>query len=202
MLCFPCGREDVLPKIPQLAMKRGRLDDVPDVAIPEGYTWRTFREDDEAAWCEIIEGNIGEGWTADKFELAIFTAPQFDPDGLFLAFLGDEPAGTSCAWRKSPDETAQGILHMLAVREAHRNRGLGTFLTFKVLEYLRERGFKSCFLTTDDDRLAAIKVYLNLGFEPVYTHENHPPRWRAVFRRLGLDPADLPPAATEGQEGN
>lgn len=182
-------------------MERPDLDGIPEVDTPAGYTWRTFAAADEAAWCGIIEGNIGEGWTPDKFELAIFTAPQFDPEGLFLAFKGDEPAGTSCAWRKMPEETEQGILHMLAVRQAHRNRGLGTFLTFKILEYLRRRGFQCCQLTTDDERLAAIKIYLNLGFEPLYTHENHRGRWREVFGRLAIDPSKLPNTPAEDPGG-
>ena len=146
-----------------------------------------------------MEGNIGEGWSADKFELALLSAPQFDPEGTFIATFGREPAGTCSAWRRKRDESAVGILHMLAVKEDHRDKGLGTFLAAKVVEYFRDRGFSVCSLTTDDERLAAIKIYLKLGFKPVFTHENHEDRWREVFAALGLDRARLPSCGEEGE---
>jgi mycothiol synthase len=171
-------------------MVRPTLDGLVEPPLPQGYQWRTFREGDEDAWCEVVDGNIGEGWSSDKFELAIFTAPQFDPEGLFMATRDGRPAGTCCTWEDESGKGDRGILHMLAVRPEHRDRGLGTFLAYKVLEYFRNRGFSSVELSTDDSRLDAIKIYLNLGFTPEFRHENHPGRWAEVFVNLKLDPAD------------
>ena len=115
----------------------------------------------------------------------LFDDPRFDPRGLFFVTIGSRAVGTACAWRATADETRAGILDMTVVSAAHQGRGLGKFLTFKVLEYFQSRGFSECTLTTDDWRTSAIRCYLSLGFRPHFTDESHPMRWDAVFRYLG-----------------
>ena len=46
---------------------------------------------------------------------------------------------------------------------------------------LRERGYKSVVLSTDDERIPALTLYYSLGFRPVYSHESHKARWEAVL---------------------
>ena len=63
---------------------------------------------------------------------------------------------------------------MVAVVPAHRGKGLGCAVTLAVRHKLRDEGLCAAELLTDDHRLAAIKTYLDVGFEPSLTHENHP----------------------------
>jgi len=53
-----------------------------------------------------------------------------------------------------------------------------------VLQLLREIGYADAWLSTDDHRLAAIRTYLALGFEPVCTDASHAERWQIVRHKL------------------
>jgi mycothiol synthase len=152
------------------------------------YEVRTYHDGDESAWANIMNTGIGENWTAERCRESLTGRAQFLPDGLFFAVRhdgdGEVLAGSACAWRLTPHEWTVGYVHMVCVRPEHRGRRLGYWLTLAVLHYFRNRGFKRAILDTDDFRLPAIRVYLDLGFEPELTHASHPGRWDAVARAL------------------
>ena len=83
---------------------------------------------------------------------------------------------------------------MVCVLPEHRGHGLGRVVTLAVLRYMRQHGFRSARLRTDDWRLSAIRAYLSLGLEPLYPPDavpgdDHRARWAAVIARLGASPA-------------
>jgi hypothetical protein len=45
-------------------------------------------------------------------------------------------------------------------------------------------GWRAAWLSTDDFRLAAIRIYLDLGFQPLLTDDSHRERWPEVFAGL------------------
>jgi mycothiol synthase len=104
--------------------------------------------------------------------------PQFRADGLFFATHRAVPVASACAWRDPPDESRVGIVHMVCVLPGHRGHGLGRQLTLALLHWFRAHGFKAATLATDDWRLAAIREYLRLGFEPIVTDEISRARWQ------------------------
>jgi ribosomal-protein-alanine N-acetyltransferase len=63
------------------------------------------------------------------------------------------------------EEHGEGLIAEVGIIPQFRRRGIGTFLTFKALERLRERGFKQAFLGVDMQNVAAISLYEKLGFE-------------------------------------
>lgn len=172
---------------PQLVMSRKGLDDLPEMLLPEGYQIRAYQPGDETAWAEVINstGNLGN-WDVNNSKENLTQRPQFWPDGLFLVTHNDEVVGTACAWRESPDDTEIGWLHMVAVKPEHQGKHLGYFVSLAVLRYFKAKDFLEVRLLTDDFRLAAIKIYLDLGFEPLYRDESHHNRWPIVFQQLGL----------------
>ncbi len=177
---------------PQLAMRRKNLEGLREQPLPEGYALRSYREGDAKAWCAIMNESIGSGWTHVRFRKEMLDPPQSDPAGLFFVTCGDIPIATACAWRDSVEERTIGRVHMLGALKAHRGKKLGRILTLRVLCYLKEHGFRSAELTTDDFRLSAIRIYLDFGFEPKLIHESHRARWAEVVAELGI------PAMPEG----
>lgn len=172
----------------QLAMVRPHLGDLPPrdgIVLPPGYAIRTYRPGDEAAWAEIMNTGIGSGWTAERVVKELTGLPQFDPEGLYFITYEGRPVATACAWRESPAEREHGILHMVCALPEHRGHRFGYVVSLLVLWYFAERGYTDCRLLTDDWRLAAIKTYLDLGFQPVYFDELHRQRWRNVGEKLG-----------------
>ena len=168
----------------QLQMLRPNLVGLREVILPHGYQIRTYRPGDEEAWAEIVKASLGSGWDAERCRRELTERPQFRPDGLFFAICKGKPIGTTCAWTQSPDETQVGYVHMVGVVPEHQGKRLGYALCLSVLRFFKDKGFQRVILNTDDFRLPAIKTYLNLGFEPEHTDNDHKARWDAVFAKL------------------
>jgi tRNA-Thr(GGU) m(6)t(6)A37 methyltransferase TsaA len=169
-------------------MRRSDLAGLPPVEMPEGYSLRTYRPGDEAAWAKIMDTGIrrpDRDWTPELVRERLIDRPQFDPASLFFIVARDgEPVATACAWTRVPGETEVGMVHMVCCRPEHRGRRLGYWVTLAVLHRFRERGFREADLSTDDFRLAAIRTYLDLGFEPAHTHPGDAERWLRVLWKL------------------
>ncbi|MDH2442854.1 GNAT family N-acetyltransferase [Amnibacterium sp. CER49] len=78
-----------------------------------------------------------------------------------------------------------GYLHWVASHPDARGRGHGVAATVAVLHAFLAQGVSASVLETDDERLAAIAVYLRLGYVPVYRSPQHELRWSAIFTALG-----------------
>lgn len=169
---------------PQLEMARDLAGELPKLQVPEGYRLRTYRRGDETAWCRLVNEHIGGDYSPERMRERLLRRPRFDSEDLFFADCDGETVGTACALRTEAEKDREGWVHMVAVDDAHRGRSLGRALVAAVLRRLREVDCESAALHTDDHRLAAIALYLSLGFQPRVTDGSHPARWRAVRRRL------------------
>ena len=78
----------------------------------------------------------------------------------------------------------EGWFRMIGTHADARGLGAGRLVCLAALHSLRDRGYKSAVLSTDDYRIPALKLYLSLGFEPVYSHESHKARWEKVFEAI------------------
>lgn len=171
----------------QLRMVHRSPDDLPEIGLPKGYELRTYIPGDEAAWAEIMNTGIGS-WTVERVHEELTGKPQFRADGLFFITCQDKAVASACAWTLEPGELEKGYLHMVCVLPEHRGKQLGYLVTLAVLHYFREHGFKEVWLSTDDQRLPAVKSYLRLGFEPFYEDDAHVERWQNVFKTISTQP--------------
>ena len=179
------------PGNPQLEMLRENLDNLPEITIPDGYELRSYQPGDEASWCEIMEGNVGQNWTVEKCREKIIEDSRFLPENLIFITHGGDPVASVCAWRKPIEDRTVGQIHMVAALESHRGNGLGHLLNAAVLHRLKALGFQQADLKTDEWRLAAIKSYITADFHPRHTHESHPERWKRVYKELGLPESEI-----------
>ena len=186
------GAGSEAPRPRQLRMRRPSLEGLPEVARPEGYGLRTYREGDERAWGEIMESQegIGSGWTVERVRTSMMEKAQFEAEGLFFVTSEREdgrPVASAAAWRNPAAAEQTGFVHMVCALPEHRGRGLGRLATLATLHYMRERGDQDVLLETDDFRMAAVKTYLGLGFVPVYLEDaasDHVVRWSTVFTKV------------------
>lgn len=179
------GASEPVPEpLPQLEMLRDHLEDLPGISVPGGYVLRTFQDGDEQAWCDIMEGNVGQNWSVDKFREKMSSDPRFTADGLYFVTHDGTPVASACAWRPSIDEKVVGDVHMVGAYENHRGKGLGHLINSAVLHKLKDQGFQKAHLKTDDWRLAAINSYLKAGFEPLNTHISHAERWDIILEKI------------------
>ena len=150
---------------------------------------RTYEDGDDAHWARIVSRAFGWAVSPDIFRREIAEQEAFEPEGVFFLLHRGEPVGTATTWSRPDLGRGAGYVHMVAVVPEHTGKGLGKVLTVAVLRRLKRLGFRSAFLHTDDQWLPAIKIYLELGFEPVIEEETVCRRWVEVFR--GLKRPDL-----------
>ena len=171
----------------QLKMIRPNLKDLPDIRIPDGYSVRTYVSGDEVHWARIIDASFGGERSPEHARKEIMDRKQFAPAGLFFATYQGEPVGTACAWREAPEEREVGQVHMVGVVPEHQGHRLGKLVCLCVLHFLKENGCSKAVLGTDDERLPAIKTYLNIGFKPVYRDDTHTKRWKAISQNMDIE---------------
>ena len=109
-------------------MFRDHLDNLPEIQHIAGYATRTYRSGDEAAWCRIMEGNVGSNWTTEKCRAQLINDPRFQADNLFFITHNDDPIASACAWKTPAQSPENGrSSHGPPHTQTHRGKGLGAF---------------------------------------------------------------------------
>jgi len=163
--------------------------EIPDTPLPEGYSISRFApRKDIHAWCECLRGgNLIDGRSDGRaYGEEILDRPDIDPENdiFFLDYRG-EHIGTATAFvHKSANI---GDMHQVGIRADFRGKGLSKHLIRTVLTTLRGRGVRFVSLTTDEERVAAVKAYLDAGFCPVQFGLGMEDRWQAVLESFGID---------------
>lgn len=155
--------------------------------VPEGYSLRWYRPGDEDLWF-TIQKSTG---IYDPISPDLFTR-EFGDDTRMLSsrqcYLDDSngrSVGTATAWvAGSGRSQTEGRLHWVAVIPEMQRRGLGTYLTRVVCGRLRELGADRAYLTTGSRNLAAVQLYLGLGFQPQARSEQEVRAWRDLAQKV------------------
>ncbi|MDG0813351.1 GNAT family N-acetyltransferase [Cohnella rhizosphaerae] len=169
------------PKPSKLVMTLDTLADLPPLALPEGYSLKSFESMDVTAWESIIRISFArEIAFGDKIG---FEAP-FHPDKILFIRHQGLAVATAVAWEKEGCGDDCGYLHMVGALPGHSGKRIGYMITLAALHRMREEGKKKAMLETDDFRLAAIRIYTKLGFRPTLLEPEHERRWNAVLARI------------------
>lgn len=165
----------------KLVMKKEMLSDLPAFHCPAGYRLTSFQPEDERNWEDLIR----HSFTREvKFVDKISDHVPLYSDRLLFICRGDQPVATATAWELSSGDPKRWYLHMVGVLPEYSGKGLGYAVSLAVLHKIRESGGAAASLETDDFRLPAIRIYLKLGFQPVYLDDSHPGRWDRILQRL------------------
>jgi ribosomal protein S18 acetylase RimI-like enzyme len=111
----------------------------------------------------IVEraGNLFDKAPIPTATAAFLAAPDHH---LFIAFVGDEPAGfVSGVETIHPDKGTEMFLYELGVDDAFRGRGIGVALVEALAVLARERGCYGMWVLTDQDNEGAIATYRRAG---------------------------------------
>jgi len=169
-----------------LHMIRRDLADIPDVPFPEGYGIRPMQPDEGGLWMDIwrdaepylsIEDDLfervfGSNLAAIGWRCYLVTGPR----GVAV--------GTIAAWIREDDQGEPwGQVHWVAIRPAYRRLGLARAALAYTLRQLA-RWHDRAYLGTQSRRLGAIRLYLDLGFEPDLGHPGASEAWSRVGEEL------------------
>jgi mycothiol synthase len=149
--------------------------------IPLGFTLRNFEKNDEY---ELIELFASSG-----FE---FTFKQVDeilasclPNGCFIIeeSATKKMAATMMARHlSSPNYPFGGRIDWLVTDPKFRANGLGNICARCATDHLLKLGYENIWVTTDDDRIAALKIFLKMGFKPVIKRDSEI-RWQSILNK-------------------
>lgn len=130
---------------------------------------RPFRPgQDERAWLEVNNRAFQRhpeqgGWTEETLK-AREAQPWFDPEGFLLQFRGERLAGFCWTKVHGAGPSALGEIYVVAVGPDFSGHGLGRQLTLAGLDYLSSKGLRQAMLYVDATNVAALKLYIELGF--------------------------------------
>lgn len=150
----------------ELAFMARPLDAAPEVELPAGVTVRPYRHpDDEQAFLAVNNAAFlghpeNGGWSPEDFAERRALA-WFDPDGLLMAWRGDEPLGFH--WTKQHGRQI-GEVYVLGIAPRAQGLRLGRALLHAGLAHLRERGCQRVILYVDLATKGATKLYTSEGF--------------------------------------
>jgi mycothiol synthase len=168
----------------QLLMRRPDLDNLPPMpALPSGYILREYKTSDLEPLAVLMQAAFDDpNWTPEQVRQKLVDAP--DVKKTFVIEYEGKPVATTSA-RLLPERFPDsGYVHWVAADPAHQGQRLGYVVTLATLYEFVRMGCKDAVLETDDHRLAAIKTYQNLGFEPEHRNELHMERWAKVAADL------------------
>jgi beta-glucuronidase len=170
---------------PSLVLRRANLENLPNLAalLPEGYILRTRNDDDLPSLTRLMVAAYPEiTWSEEGVRDALITDETVKTT-FVIECVGELVATASARWQpeRYPDE---GYVHWVASNPEHRGKRLGYITTAATLHEFAQWGAKGSILHTDDFRVPAIKVYLNLGFMPVLEHATHLSRWDRLRPQL------------------
>jgi len=157
----------------------------PDINLPDVYQLRTFQSGDEDRLCELM---TIPGWPVWQTAMLRVWQRRMLPDGWHVAI--DEESGViaaSCMAIWSDVYAGGGELGWLITDPNHSGQGLATALAAAVTAHFIRTKVNHMHLFTEHYRLAAVKIYLQLGYVPLITSSEMLAPWWDVCRQLGWE---------------
>lgn len=154
---------------------------------PAGYRLRGFRDGDGPAYIALMRRAGFDTWSPDTLDKVL---KQAVPNGILFAehVASSRIAATAMGAYKPTAVFANAHeLGWVAADPDHRGKGLGRLVVSAATRTLLGVGARRIFLLTDDWRLPAVRVYLAVGYVPLYHQPDMPRRWHLVFANLNLN---------------
>ncbi|MBX3010453.1 MAG: GNAT family N-acetyltransferase [Caldilineaceae bacterium] len=168
----------------QMVWPEHRLAVPPSISVPAGYTLHTYQHGDEPGFYQVMERAGWPGWHAEKLSPWLARIP---PGSWFMISHGASQTIVATAMGlhdHSADHPFGGELGWVAVDPAHGGKGLGTAVCAAVTARLIAAGYENIHLYTEHWRLAALKLYLRLGYVPFLYTPAMAERWQSLCTQL------------------
>ena len=171
---------------PQLIMYYTKSQGPRKRPLPQGYSMRSYRLGDEDAWAELLQIN-GQLGTWNRARVKAQLQGNLVVEAQFFVVYNGQLVATSGLYDRLRQEIEHWEIGWIATHPDHQGKGLGREVVGAAVRAARSLHNRPVFLLTDDFRIAALKLYLKLGFVPDYKHPSYRGRWQAIFSQLGED---------------
>ena len=170
--------------LPQLFMRHPDLSNIRPLLVPDDIQIVTHSPELISVWEDIIERAFEHHYSFDTtIQNSQDLVGDFNPEHCLYLKANDKIVATTTAIENC-NFPGEGYFHMVAADPDAQGKGYGKLIGLVALHSLKDRGYKTAVLSTDDFRIPAIRAYLFLGFEPIYSHESHQGRWEKVFSEI------------------
>lgn len=170
----------------------GDITKVPPYALPEGYRFVPYADNDKDAWIaielsarEFTDYEQGlEAWNR-------YYAAKLDelPNRMFfIETTAGEKVATATAFYDihGRDQSNDGWLHWVAVKREYQGLGLSKPLITYVLRKMNQLGHTHAKIPTQTNTWLACKLYMDLGFTPIEKNlKRNREGWRIIEALTG-----------------
>lgn len=167
-----------------LVMRRPCLKDLPEMPpLPSGYLLRDRADGDLESLSSLLAAAFADdSWTPERVTRELLG--DVNVKRTIVVEYGGLLVATSSVLLAPDDLPGTGVVHWVAADPGEKGKRLGYMVVLETLREFVRIGCTDALLRTDDARLAAIKTYLNLGFEPDLSPDGHRERWASVRKLL------------------
>ncbi|OGI11764.1 MAG: hypothetical protein A2Y40_01115 [Candidatus Margulisbacteria bacterium GWF2_35_9] len=151
---------------------------------PEGYRLRVYNSEDEEPLRRLLN-RAGFSFSPIKIKQAISICL---PNGCFVVEY--EQTKQLVATMMARHLASQlhpfgGRIDWLATDPEHRKLGLANICARSATQRLIQAGYENIWVTTDDHRIGALKIFLSIGFQPALS-DALSKRWKNIFEKLHI----------------
>ncbi|MEZ4865620.1 MAG: GNAT family N-acetyltransferase [Caldilineaceae bacterium] len=168
----------------RMVWPKSLLGQPPTVNLPDGYRLRTYRPGDEPSFFHVMSLAGFERWDMGTL---LPWLQKILPEGWFVVeHEASQQLVATAMTVHNPSHyyPFSGELGWVAAHPDHTGQGLGMAVCAAVTARFLQAGYSRIYLSTDDERLPAIKTYLKLGYRPLIVTADMPARWEAVCHQL------------------
>jgi ribosomal protein S18 acetylase RimI-like enzyme len=154
------------------------LNDIPCYQLPEGYSFVLFKDGDEKDWVEI-EMSSGEFISFEEGMKAFqhYYGEHYEELKKLCIFVennkGEKVATSTAFYLENPISDITGNVHWVSVKSEYQGKKLSKPLIVETLKLLKKLGHKKTLLHTQTHTWLAVKIYLDVGFEPYKLEDNY-----------------------------
>lgn len=165
-------------KYVDLYLVHNNLDDIIDCKLPDGYKFVYFNDGDEKDWVEI-EMSAGEFLSFEEGIEAFnyYYGEHYEELKKLCIFIenqnGEKVATSTAFYLDIPESDVTGNVHWVSVKKEYQGKRLSKPLISETLKQMKKLGHKKTLLHTQTHTWLAVKVYLDMGFEPYKMEEKY-----------------------------
>ena len=176
-------KSDALAASADVTMRRPTLSGVPAMPTLAAPLIVRRAQVEEAGALAALLGRafVAESWDAAGTERELFYDETVRATFVVAA---DGRLVATASLQIRPDVPECGWVRWVATELDRRREGLARALVIGVLATAEQAGCREARLRTQTDRLAAIPLYLQLGFEPLVSGDPEREAWERVIRLL------------------
>ncbi len=161
--------------------------------LSDEYFIRNYNKNDQEAYIDLMKKAGFSYWNSAFFNDII---KKVIPDGILLIehkVTNNLVATALCSHNPRDEFVCGGELGWVAGDPEHKGNNLGSIICYAATQLFIKKGYKNIYLFTDDFRLPAIKIYLELGYIPFYQDNNQKmtERWKNVLENFKKNEKNL-----------